>query len=154
MNYRLSSKLRNRCRPCDDLEGERGTGEPDTTCGRIVGMEAPVSMKNPGLVRVMLIAVLGCGSLVTTACEAETIELPEPNVAGGLYPVEAFLVAGAVEGLSAGVYAYDSSSHVQAAALGLGTTTVGAFYDDAVKALLRLDEAEPLCLMPVGVPSR
>jgi SagB-type dehydrogenase family enzyme len=43
--------------------------------------------------------------------------------------------------------------YLQAAALGLGTTFVGSFSDDAVKDLLRID-AEPLGIMPVGVPGQ
>lgn len=43
--------------------------------------------------------------------------------------------------------------YLQAASLGLGTTTVGAFHDERVKAVLELpQEAEPLCLLPVGRP--
>jgi nitroreductase len=42
---------------------------------------------------------------------------------------------------------------LQAVELGLGTTVVGAFSDEAVARLLRLgpDEA-PLCLLPIGMP--
>lgn len=43
--------------------------------------------------------------------------------------------------------------YLQAEALGLGTVTVGAFYDAKVKALLEIQE-EPLYLMPVGRPAR
>jgi len=40
---------------------------------------------------------------------------------------------------------------LQAEALGLGTAVVGAFRDDAVKALIGADEpGEPLCLLPIG----
>jgi SagB-type dehydrogenase family enzyme len=43
---------------------------------------------------------------------------------------------------------------LQAVALGLGTTVVGAFHDDEVRRLLRAPELErPLCLVPVGVPA-
>ena len=43
--------------------------------------------------------------------------------------------------------------YLQATALGLGTTMVGAFQDDSVHAVLQLDRAErPLALMPVGRP--
>jgi SagB-type dehydrogenase family enzyme len=42
---------------------------------------------------------------------------------------------------------------LQAVALGLGTTMVGAFQDDSVAAVLRLDRAErPVVLVPVGRP--
>ena len=42
---------------------------------------------------------------------------------------------------------------LQAVALGLATTMVGAFGDDEVKHLLHLTQDEgPLCLLPVGVP--
>jgi nitroreductase len=42
---------------------------------------------------------------------------------------------------------------LQAVALGLATTMVGAFGDDRVKHLLHLAPNEtPLCLLPVGVP--
>jgi SagB-type dehydrogenase family enzyme len=41
--------------------------------------------------------------------------------------------------------------YLQAGALGLGTTIVGAFSDDAVKHLAHLrDEEDPLCLLPIG----
>ncbi|MFH1688687.1 MAG: SagB/ThcOx family dehydrogenase [Candidatus Eisenbacteria bacterium] len=40
--------------------------------------------------------------------------------------------------------------HLQAETLGLGTTFVGAFSDEGVKKILRID-AEPLGIMPVGV---
>jgi SagB-type dehydrogenase family enzyme len=42
---------------------------------------------------------------------------------------------------------------LQAVALGLGTTMVGAFHDDSVSALLSLRRDErPLCLLPIGRP--
>ena len=41
---------------------------------------------------------------------------------------------------------------LQAVALGLGTTVVGAFSDVEVKRLLGLGEEEPLLLIPVGKP--
>lgn len=43
--------------------------------------------------------------------------------------------------------------YLQAESLGLGTTFVGAFSDEGVKELLRID-AEPLGIMPVGVKSQ
>jgi SagB-type dehydrogenase family enzyme len=44
--------------------------------------------------------------------------------------------------------------HLQASALGLGTTVVGAFDDDEVSAVLGLPErTQPLTLMPVGYPA-
>ncbi len=43
--------------------------------------------------------------------------------------------------------------HLQAAALGLGTVFIGAFHDDQVVRILRLERDEvPLCLLPVGWP--
>ena len=43
--------------------------------------------------------------------------------------------------------------YLQATSLGLGTTTVGAFHDERVKAVLELPaEAQPLCLLPIGFP--
>jgi SagB-type dehydrogenase family enzyme len=137
--------------------------------------------------------------------------------AGGLYPLEVYLVALRVRGLAAGIYRYVPADHaltelaaedvgdalceaswsqdwmrtgaailavaavyertagkygaraeryvhmevggvaenvyLQATALGLGTTFVGAFDDAQVKKVLRLPAAEaPLCLLPVGRP--
>jgi SagB-type dehydrogenase family enzyme len=43
---------------------------------------------------------------------------------------------------------------LQVTAMGLGTTTVGAFRDVRVEQLLQLSKEEPLYLLPVGVPSR
>ena len=44
--------------------------------------------------------------------------------------------------------------YLQATALRLGTTVVGAFQDDRVKAVLSLPEDEdPLCILPVGLPT-
>jgi nitroreductase len=40
--------------------------------------------------------------------------------------------------------------YLQAETLGLGTTFVGAFSDDGVRRILRIN-AEPLGIMPVGV---
>jgi len=43
--------------------------------------------------------------------------------------------------------------YLQAQAPGLGTVIVGAFDDDAVRAVLELPEQEaPLALLPVGMP--
>ena len=137
--------------------------------------------------------------------------------AGARYPLEIYVVAGRVSGLTAGVYKYRAREHdlvrhlegdqrsrlvqaavgqdwiaqapavlaiasvdertraryrdrteryvaievghvgqnvyLQATALGLGTTMVGAFQDDSVAAVLHLDRAErPVGLMPVGRP--
>ena len=56
-------------------------------------------------------------------------------------------------------YVYMEAGHaaenlmLQAVALGLATTMVGAFDDDEVKRLLHLGRGEiPLCLVPVGAP--
>jgi SagB-type dehydrogenase family enzyme len=44
--------------------------------------------------------------------------------------------------------------YLQAAALDLGTTFVGAFHDDAVREVLGLpDDVAPLALLPVGTPA-
>ncbi len=48
------------------------------------------------------------------------------------------------------VGAISENIYLQAETMGLGTTFVGAFSDEAVKKLLRID-AEPLGIMPVGV---
>jgi SagB-type dehydrogenase family enzyme len=137
--------------------------------------------------------------------------------AGALYPLEVYLVAGAVTDLPPGVYHYEPRRHrlvlsakgdrragvaeaaldqdwvaeapailvlaavqqrtarkygaraaryvhievghaaqnvyLQALALGLGTTVVGAYRDDALAGLLELPrQAKPLALLPVGVP--
>lgn len=42
--------------------------------------------------------------------------------------------------------------YLQATALGLGTVSIGAFYDDDVKGILGDEEGEPLYIMPVGRP--
>jgi SagB-type dehydrogenase family enzyme len=135
--------------------------------------------------------------------------------AGALYPLEVYLVVGAVSGLAPGVYRYDPGGHLlvpgakgdlragvaagaldqawiadapailvigavyqrtvrkygeratryvhmevghaaqnvylQATALGLGTTMVGAFRDEQIARLLELPErVDPLGLLPVG----
>jgi SagB-type dehydrogenase family enzyme len=45
--------------------------------------------------------------------------------------------------------------YLQAEALGLGTTFVGAFDGNAVKDVLGLpDDVEPLAVLPVGTPPR
>ena len=137
--------------------------------------------------------------------------------AGALYPLEVYLVAGAVTDLPPGVYHYEPRRHrlvlsakgdrragvaeaaldqdwvaeapailvlaavqqrtarkygaraaryvhievghaaqnvyLQALALGLGTTVVGAYRDDPLADLLELPrQAKPLALLPVGVP--
>jgi len=136
--------------------------------------------------------------------------------AGALYPLEMYLAAGNVQGVSPGLYYYRPEQHelvlvragdlrrelaraalgqdcvvnaaaiilfaavyartsgkygkraaryvhmeaghaaqnvcLQAAALGLGTVTVGAFEDDEVKRIAKLPEAqEPTYLMPIGL---
>ncbi len=44
--------------------------------------------------------------------------------------------------------------YLQAGALGLGTTAVGAFREDVVRDILQLDpEEHPVYLFPVGVPA-
>lgn len=41
--------------------------------------------------------------------------------------------------------------YLQAVSLNLGTVSVGAFYDEKVKKVIRMnDNEQPLCLMPVG----
>jgi SagB-type dehydrogenase family enzyme len=137
--------------------------------------------------------------------------------AGALYPLEVYLVAGAVSGIGAGVYRYEAQQHrlllesegdlradvaeaarhqewvagapaiillaavyersagkyaerapryvhmevghaaqnvyLQAAALGLGTTLVGAFRDEELARVLALPgDTKPLGLLPVGKP--
>ena len=137
--------------------------------------------------------------------------------AGGIYPLEVYLVAGNVEGLADGIYHYQWQDHtinlikegdlrwqlmraalsqrmvgnapislvftavysrttrrygkrgeiryvpmdmggagqnvyLQAEALGLGTVTIGAFSDGAVKQVLGVKDEEPLYIMPVGRP--
>jgi len=137
--------------------------------------------------------------------------------AGALYPLEVYLIAGAVSGVRPGVYRYDpqrhrllhrsegdlragvakaaffqdwvaeapaifvlaavyqrtarkygeraaryvhmevghaaQNIHLQAGALGLGTTMVGAFRDEELERMLGLPEqAKPLGLLPIGKP--
>ena len=44
--------------------------------------------------------------------------------------------------------------YLQATALGLATVAIGAFYDEQVSQVLRLDEPlKPLYIMPVGKPA-
>jgi len=44
--------------------------------------------------------------------------------------------------------------YLQATALGLATVVIGAFNDEQVKGVLRLDrQYEPLYIMPVGRPA-
>jgi len=43
--------------------------------------------------------------------------------------------------------------YLQATALGLATVAIGAFYDEPVREVLRLDKQyKPLYIMPVGRP--
>jgi SagB-type dehydrogenase family enzyme len=45
--------------------------------------------------------------------------------------------------------------YLQATALGLATVVIGAFYDERVREVLRLDKQyKPLYIMPVGKPAR
>jgi nitroreductase len=44
--------------------------------------------------------------------------------------------------------------YLQAAALGLATVAIGAFYDEQVRNVLQLEEQyKPLYIMPVGKPA-
>lgn len=40
--------------------------------------------------------------------------------------------------------------HLECESLGLGTVIVGAFYDDEIARLLKLNNERPLCIMPIG----
>lgn len=43
--------------------------------------------------------------------------------------------------------------YLQATALGLGTVAIGAFYDEEIKKILRIEkDEEPLYVFPIGVP--
>ncbi len=77
----------------------------------------------------------------------------------------AFVIGAVVErttakyGARAERYVFIETGHaaqnlcLQAAALGLGAVTVGAFYDDRVKRL-RGVEADPTYIIPVGLPAK
>ena len=84
--------------------------------------------------------------------------------AGGLYPLEIYIVVGKVQGLVPGLYKYipnghkimsvingDVRSEVYVEALGLGNCASAAFYDDKMSTVLQLPkEEEPLYIMPIG----
>ena len=51
------------------------------------------------------------------------------------------------------VGAVSENVYLEAESLGLGTTFVGAFSDAGVKEILGTEDAEPLGILPIGVPS-
>ena len=155
-------------------------------------------------------------SLILWACQGISAPggLRTAPSAGALYPLEVYLIAGEVEGLSPGIYHYLPADHtletirsgdfrnelavsalnqtavrdapavlviaavydrttvkygergiryvhmeaghaaqnvyLQAAALGMGTVSIGAFNDREIQEILSLDNEAPLYLMPVG----
>ncbi len=115
----------------------------------------------------MVIAGIAAGVFVTRRCGRDFAGILDTITAiGQTFPPAAVLAIAAVPERTAAKYGDRGRRYVdmetghaaqnvylQAAALGLGTVTVGAFDDAEVARLLGLGAAEePLYLMPVGHP--
>jgi nitroreductase len=81
--------------------------------------------------------------------------------AGATFPLEVYLIAGHVTGLPTAVYRYRPGQHQlvkvldggvrEAVALDLGSVVIGAFRDDGIKRVVRLEaDEQPLYLIAVG----
>ena len=196
--------------------------DPDTSGGMsltesIFARECIRSFNETTLTRDQIAQLLWAGN--GSKVDAVTGPTRTAPSAGGLYPVELYVVAGRGMDLAPGIYHYRSDGHslvqvregdrrtelsraalgqraitdapvsiviaavyerttgkygergreryvkmeaghaaqnifLQVTALELGTVTIGAFDDTRVKQLIGLERAEPLYIMPVGVPGR
>ena len=136
--------------------GARYPLELYAVCGNVGGLTSGVYRYNPARHELLLVAA---GHQREKLVDAARVQEWIASASAVICIAAAFERTTVKYGNRGRGYVYMEAGHaaeslmLQAVALGLATTMVGAFGDDEVKRLLHLAPNEtPLCLLPVGTP--